>query len=234
MRNNVILLTAVKESGKTTSFDLIKKNAAIMGIQSNEVVEMMLARKLKDTVAEVFNLPIELMDDPSKNDEGVPVREIPFATPLILTEKHIQHIVSLFGFKEAPTFTYLHTGKKLKHVREALQYIGTEVLREYDEEVHCNAAIRVMSENPNGKLFVVTDGRFPNEFDFFTKRAFTVGIIRDEKISASKERINAGNEHKSEIYVPELIERCEFKIDNNGTIENLEKNIVSFLRVIKG
>ena len=60
--------------------------------------------------------------------------------------------------------------------REALQYIGTEVIRNYDVNFHVNETVKSLNPKNN---YVIPDCRFINELNFVKdKGGFTYYVIR--------------------------------------------------------
>jgi len=101
--------------------------------------------------------------------------------------------------------------------REALQYIGTDVLKKYDENFHA----RKLMENINSGDFVCDDLRFEDELSFIkNENTKCYHIIRPSNFNVSN--------HKSETSLNwSLFENI---IINNKSVENLQKD---FLNTIK-
>ena len=124
-------------------------------------------------------------------------------------------------------------GKKDERGRKLLQTLGTEVGRAYDKDVWVNMCIAEMKQmqvlhNFTGfpKLFVVSDCRFPNEITRVKqefKEVYTIRISRgtEEHMSHSSETSLDGFTFDSHI-------------DNNGTLEELEKSVEKVMNSIGG
>lgn len=124
-------------------------------------------------------------------------------------------------------------GKKDERGRKLLQTLGTEVGRAYNENVWVNMCIAEMKDylalyNFTGfpKLFVVSDCRFPNEITRVKEEfpdVFTVRIHRD-----TEEHMG----HSSETSLDGFT--FDYHINNNGTLEELEKAVEKVMNNIGG
>jgi len=210
----VIGLAGVKTSGKSTVGNMIQEF-----INSTEVA---LADKLKNTCAEVFRLERNQFD-------AQELKEVPFPENEIrkLGTHHIRNILESFGVEMAPAemsekYSNL-IGMSLETPRKIAQIVGTEILRATgDEDIHCKS----VSLDPNG-VTVVTDLRFPNEFEYFNNKEdinfIPLHIQRD-----LAEDLVTEDSHPSETSVFKFTDKC-IKINNNGSFSETElqiKNIV--------
>lgn len=212
----IIGLSGVKTSGKSTAADMIKE--LIPTAQ-----EAALADKLKNTSSEVFGVPREYFD---KQD----LKELAFSDGAKeLTSDAIDAILRSFGIvmsKKQIELTYNIIGMKLETPRKIAQIVGTEVLRAAgDEDIHCK------NVKLNDGVTVISDLRFPNEFNYFSDLSSTdnqiifvpLYIQRDEA-----EQYVTEDSHPSEKCVFEFSGNCQ-KINNNGSLEDTRKQIVNVL-----
>jgi len=207
MKQIIIFLTGSKGSGKTTTFNILKELCP-------DIIEIQLAKKLKDTCAEVFKINRNLFDDPV-------LKEVTFVTPIDLDLFSLDRIANIYNLKVPLKNILKHEGKKLYTPRHLLQYIGTEVLREQDNAIHCEWATRDL---PEEGIFVVTDGRFVDEFHYFkNKFKFTFFPYYINRECAEKKA--ATDMHASEQNIKYLKEKCKL-IDNNGTLSLLFNNVL--------
>ena len=200
---------AEKESGKTTTFDFIKD-------QIHEAQEIMLAEHLKESCAKVFKLPLI-------NFESQKEKEKPLNPSIILNRKDIMELGLLFEIELTEEDISKHLNKELKTTRQVLQYVGTDIMRAIEDDIHLKWAMR---RAPESNLYVITDIRFPNEFDFFCKYQNFFPFYIDRK----KERVN--NEltsHASESHIQELRKRCLAEIDNNHSLKDLKDQVESLI-----
>lgn len=98
-------------------------------------------------------------------------------------------------------------------VRELLQRLGTDAVR---DGLHTNAWVNALfADYEQGMNWIITDCRFPNEYEAVKKRG---GIVV---------RIERG-ERKQDVHPSEsALDDADFDyvIDNNGTLEDLKKKV---------
>jgi hypothetical protein len=205
----ILGLVGAKESGKTTTLGFIK--------DCIEVEEIQLARKLKDVCACVLGINRKDMDD-------TVLKETDFEKPIRLDANAVYYIMNAYNFPP----DWRHLGKILTSPRKVLQYVGTEMLRSVDPEVHLYWATRDLEGD---KVYVVSDIRFPNEFKFFKE----MGNFKSIYIQNDEAEMRAlEDSHMSEGYLLDLKSKCEFKIDNNHTKEHtamLTKALIEHLTI---
>ena len=136
----IIAISGRKGSGKTTiSNHLIQK-----GFE-----KISFATELKRLVAYLYNIDVAWLSDPIKKEEIL-------KEPLIWDEHMAAQMANLIGASTKLNSTH----KQFISIREALQYIGTEVLRSYDNDFHVKSLIKYIDSNKN---YVLDDVRFKNE-----------------------------------------------------------------------
>lgn len=210
----IIGLTGVKGSGKTTCFNAIKKVYP-------EAREIMLAGRLKNACSEVFGIPRNHFDDPA-------VKEKELEKLVVLDEKNTAALIHFFG--EQPDFDKHirpHLNKVLHSPRQIAQYVGTEVLRRVDELIHCKGAVLDL---PHEGVFVVTDIRFWNEYDFFDNNE-EVRFFPFYISNYAAEAVASKDSHASEKYVLEIAKKCQ-KIDNNGSLPEFEGRVLDAVKFL--
>jgi hypothetical protein len=210
----IIALTGVKFSGKTTAFNFLKE---IMPSQS-PLIEIQLAKKLKDECSRVFKIERNLFDD-SK------LKEVSLEMPIYLSATDLTDLIRSYGVEpDYDTHVRPHVGMVLESPRRVAQYIGTEVLRTVNEDIHCMGATMNLPENGT---FVVTDMRFPNEFNFFNKNygeCFHPFYIQNNQA----ELAGAQDMHPSERMVLVTAKRCKM-IPNNSSISDFKATLLSLI-----
>jgi hypothetical protein len=203
----IVALTGVKTSGKTTAFNFIKEAYP-------DVVEIQIARKLKDVCASVFGVDRALFDDPAR-------KEVELETPVYLTRKNIEAAIEAYGkVSDYDRHVRPHVGKVLESPRRLAQYIGTEVLRNVDLDIHCIGAVMDL---PEDGFFVVTDMRFLSEFDFF-KNNFAAEFF-PYYIQSNRAEETATDPHPSEREVREVAKKCK-PVPNNGGMAEFRLRIL--------
>lgn len=221
MKYKNIGLVGYAKSGKSTFLSTVR------GLGCN-VTEIMIANHLKNVCSEVFGVPRDYFDDQN-------LKELPFANPFTTDAADVMAIMELFGLAQNNAELQLqtvkaHVGKKLIHPRHIAQYVGTEIIRSLDEQSHVRLAVE-NGAKAKGDFYVVTDIRFPNEFDYFSKvdNMVLVGIKRDAVAPADLTKV-----HASESHIKSLIERCHFVLENNGAVETYQKSCLDLVREITG
>lgn len=207
----VIGLIGAKKAGKTTAFEAIR---SVMDVQ-----EITLADKLKNACAEVFQIPRFWFDSHS-------VKEKDLQDYIFLNTSNIKLIFNYYGIKDLDYDKHIrpHIGKVLHSPRTIAQYIGTEVLRAYDTDIHCNSACQAITKN----IGVVTDMRFPNEYEYFAKHYGAFYPVYIQNVGAE---VTAGKDtHASEAHLYDLAKRAVKTIPNNGSIAEFHEAVRQFLK----
>ena len=207
----VIGLAGVKTSGKSTVANIIKNI-----LKHEQVTETALADKLKNVCSVVFNVPRNYFDDQK-------LKEVCLEKPILLTVSDINKVMQLYNIFDNTTPENIkkiqgNAGFLLETPRQIAQIVGTEILREVgDEDIHCKNV--KLSE----KITIISDIRFPNEFDYFNRLDNTfflpLYIQRDEA-----EKHVTDKSHSSETSVFKFSHKC-IKINNNKDLQNLENQI---------
>lgn len=98
--------------------------------------------------------------------------------------------------------------------RHFLQVLGTEAGRHAHPETWIRSALLTIDSLPAGVPVVVTDVRFPNEFEALKTRGATmVGITRAG--------MPTGDTHASESQIPDLVQACDILVRNDGARQSL-------------
>lgn len=212
-KKTIIGLIGVKTSGKSTASSIIKD------LLGNRVTESALADKLKNTCAEVFNLQRECFD---RQD----IKETPFKNgSKELSISKIKQILNKFNIILTQELIdkyekYNIINMKLSTPRKIAQIVGTEVLRATgNEDIHCE------NVELGDDITVISDVRFPNEFDYFKKEHLFLPLYI-KRYEAEKHVTNES--HPSEKCVFQFCNKC-FEINNNNTLEDLKNQITAFL-----
>lgn len=145
--------------------------------------------------------------------------------------------------KEVAYKYFFWDGVKDERGRKLLQKLGTEVGREYYEDMWCrhlDEAVNAGVIPPN--FVLVDDWRFPNELSYFkSKRLYDTVTVRIERDSLPKSEGDLSN-HRSEISLPHgEAEKLEFSQDgiynfvihNDGSIKDLETKLSGLVSYLK-
>jgi len=202
----VIGLTGFAKSGKSTAAQILRE----LGGQ-----EVAFAKHLKDVCAVVFEVPRDHFDDQA-------FKEVAFDQPIIVNRGQIEDILRYFDVAahHMPAAILAHNKTQLKSPRHVAQYVGTEILRSIDQNIHINMAFK-LNANSTAKFLVCSDMRFDNELRAVNEQSgLTIGISRKKAVPA-----NLQNLHPSEAEIPNLISRSDLIVENEGTIEDLQKTV---------
>jgi dephospho-CoA kinase len=130
--------------------------------------------------------------------------------------------------------------------RENLQEIGEDYRKRYGEDYWAKK-IGEMIEKGKGKKFVVNGIRNLKELEYFRNKFKTfvlIAIVADEKIRYERkiktskkigerhisfEEFKKAERRPSESDINKLVEMADFKVDNNGTIDELYQQIDEIL-----
>lgn len=209
----IIGLVGAKGAGKTTTFNVLKN---LLPTQ-----EITLAGKLKDVSAQVTGIPREHFDSHQ-------FKEKELDNPIFMTVDMVSKIFEAYGAKVTPEFyeKYVrpHVGTLLFSPRRVAQYVGTEVLRTWRPDVHCEEAYKGVQE----KIGVVTDMRFPNEFDFFNINAAQYYPVYIQNFGAEMEAEK--DMHESERHMKTLARRCIKTLPNNSSLKEFEASVQQFVQ----
>lgn len=201
----IVAFTGVKGSGKTTATGFLTE-------LNSQFKEITLAKRLKDASSIALGVDRNAFDDPA-------VKEKELDMPVQLDEKNVKQIFDVFQVKpDYDKHIRPHIGMVFHTPRRIAQYVGTEVLRGFDENIHCEGAVLDVTENG---LYVVTDMRFTGEYEFFKNRYsnsfhpfYIQNFLAEKKV----------DNHPSELQVFEVAKKCQ-KITNNGTLNDLREKI---------
>jgi len=211
----VIGLTGFAKSGKSTAAEILKS----MGGQ-----EVAFAKHLKDVCSVVLSIPRSHFDDQA-------YKEVKFSQSVNLYQWEIEQILKYFEVpvRLHPASVLKHQGTGLTSPRHVAQYIGTELLREIDTDIHIKMAFK-LNEGSGAEFLICSDVRFANEMKAVRNGSgMVLGISRK---AATPENIE--NLHPSEREIPSLIEGSTFVIRNESTIqefqESVKKHALMFLK----
>lgn len=204
----IIGMCGLKGSGKDTAANIL--------VQHFKYTKLSFAHVLKNITSELFGWKRELLE--GDTDESRIFRELPD---------------SFWEYKL--DWANNHMSKKFLRFtpRVALQYIGTDVLR---NNFHKNIWLdRLELEISRYEKVVISDARFSNEIDFvknnkgkviWIKRQLPQWVDLARKVKTNPENISILNtlvEHESEWQW--LTEDFDYEIDNTKTILDLHEEI---------
>lgn len=215
-KKTVIGLAGVKTSGKSTVTGMVQD------LLPNSK-EAALADKLKNVCSDVFYIPRPTFDLQE-------YKEIPFSIfnmTRTLTIKDVADILFSFNVELTEDLhkSYLESklyGMDLKSARHIAQIVGTEVLRATgNEDIHCD------NVDLSSDITIISDLRFPNEFDYF-KDNKDINFIPLYINRREAEKHVTEDSHISERLVFEFSKKC-IEINNNACLENTQEQVQKVL-----
>jgi hypothetical protein len=203
----LIAFSGKKFAGKDTAAEILIKKHGFKRIG--------LADKLKDICSEVFNIPREDMDAPSKKESAFE-REVSFNVGNL---EYLKILISRDGFDFSDEiFTEVckkFAGKKLTSIRDMLQTVGTDICRNFvKDDIWLSYVKKELELHPN---IVVTDARFKNERDYFKKLGATLVLI-------TRPNNPSENSHISENQIGDDSE-YDVLVTNDGSIHALQSDM---------
>lgn len=114
-------------------------------------------------------------------------------------------------------------------VRRVLQTLGTDCVRGTFGDMAWVAQMRSKLRYAlnHGESVVITDVRFPEELDLVQLLGgIVVGVWRGDPVSMMEAREMGSDEHVSERNPYELLERCDARIYNSGTVDDLHETVL--------
>jgi hypothetical protein len=207
---NIIGICGSKNSGKDLTFELIQKTVP-------SATRLGLADYLKNVTAVWLDLPRPDM-------ECRELKERVWELPEYLRHTDIRNIWKSY-MCVLPTLrcraeAMRDTVERLERtpyfsIREALQLIGTDFLRTLAPDIHLDVADKFRDKS---RLSVITDCRFPNEVEWVQRNGGKViYIARPEAEAVAYE-----STHVSERGILDLRQKCDYLLQNDGTVEDLQ------------
>lgn len=223
----VLALIGFKKSGKTTSFEMISdyflENEIFALKGESTPLEMQNAKRLKEACSEAFGLRYDYF-------ESQKYKEKKLCVPMVLTKSKLSVILNMFNIDIETVDIERHIDMVFSTPRNVLQYVGTEVLREIDPDIHCRLVTQLA---PKNGIVVITDNRFPSEIDFYSdffKDDLTTVYIQNDK--AEIEAFVDGEPHESERHIVSLGNNSNYVIRNNSSIEDLRAQLHMMLETL--
>jgi hypothetical protein len=213
----IIAFSGAKFAGKDTAAEAL--------IRSHGFKRIGLADKLKDICGQVFDIPREDMDNPSK-------KESQFKKELLLTEEHITTLLQRthsdgFDFNYEKTHEQVcknFLGKNLTSIRDVLQTVGTDICRTHIKDDIWLAYVHDTIKNFNGDV-VITDARFRNERDFLQELGATLILVKRPGFEGKDTHISEnqlGDENDYDVVVT-----------NSASISGLQSDIRMWFSIMK-
>lgn len=202
----IIGLTGFAKSGKSTAAEILKS----LGGQ-----EVAFAKHLKDVCSVVFGVPRDHFDDQA-------FKEVPFNFNRIIGSGNIEAILNYFEVpgRFIPAAALAHQGTIMTTPRHVAQYVGTEILRSIDQNIHINMAFKLNADS-TAKFLICSDVRFDNELKAVQDAGGVMfGIWREAIIPKDLKNL-----HPSEKEIPDLVKRADLVFHNESSIEKFQTDV---------
>lgn len=145
MKKHLFGFAGRKRSGKTTLAEFLK--------EEHNAVIITIADYLKYLVCDILNISYEELN--KIKDDGT-------VFDIVANEKWYKLIAKQINVQEDIIKSELFN-KHFTTIREILQFVGTDIIRKYDNNWHVKKMIEGIKSYPNDQLIVIDDVRFPNE-----------------------------------------------------------------------
>jgi hypothetical protein len=190
----IIGLSGYAKSGKDTVADII------ISIDSNQWVVKKFSGKLKQIASLLTGIDINKFEDQDFKDQIMPLEWV---------EQWVEGTTKYY---------------KIMKVRDFLQKLGTEAVR---DGLHKNAWVNALmydyygiydidTDVTNMPNWIITDCRFPNEFEAIRQAG---GVV----VRISRDGVKPVNAHPSEIALDGF--DFNYVIENNGSLEDLKRSV---------
>jgi hypothetical protein len=195
----IVVFGGRKGSGKTLFSSELEKDGFI---------KISFADYLRETLSKLYKIDISKFKDP--NEKGK-ILEKPLDWNKDVAKK-------LFKLVKISNYRFKIEDQRFSTLRQTMQYIGTNVLRRYNNNFHVEKTIKRIKKNVN---YVCDDVRFPNELNALRKlKALDIFILRPNHFDISN--------HKSETSLK--WNDFSYKIFNNKNIVSLKKDFNKMMK----
>jgi energy-coupling factor transporter ATP-binding protein EcfA2 len=195
------IIAIIGQRGSGKSF-LCKR---LMEVLPNST-KMSFADGLKLLAQAHYSVTRETMD-------SLTFKETPY--PTILNPIDVTSCQQIFGV----TIPERHLYTDFTSPRHFMQYVGTEILRNIDPDIHIKRMVKEIS-NSKSDFVLIDDCRFQNEFNLLSGYDFVSAYLEHPNPIQ-----NQGSLHPSESYTPQLVSQCRVQ----GTRSDLFNKIMEAL-----
>lgn len=147
----IVFLVGKKGSGKSTCSQYL--------IDNHNFTKLSFAKPLKECIACLYRIDEKLLD-------SLEYKETKLVKPWIWNKEKFDQLCAFFCIK----FDMTIEDRLFLTPREAMQYIGTDILRSIDPNFHINKTIpKIIKANIDKRNIVLDDVRFCNECEMLWK-----------------------------------------------------------------
>jgi hypothetical protein len=212
---SIICLAGKAGSGKDSFADVLTKNHGYKRIA--------LADPLRELCASVFRMDYNLFLDQDKKDSSIPDGRVTLDFHHI--DKIRTYVTNEWGYEvdeDSREAMEDYHGEEFDTPRDILRHIGTRLLRHHvSDTIWLDLALAKIREA--GGNVVVTDCRFTNERELFSRcGALLVLIKRNDDGNSKEHEFNLGDEDEYDVV-----------FDNSATLEEYQSNVNMWYTVRK-
>lgn len=171
------------------------------------------ADPLKKICSEAFKIPLNHFYDRE-------LKERPFQTfygvtdPIVIEIENLRRICELAGLPFSDEIIRKHEGVDLISPRNVAQYVGTDIMRSLDSDIHVNNLLALGRERRPRGIVLVPDVRFENEHAVMNANLYVYRSKLEPLLPQTS------GLHESERALPFLKDNS-FRIWNDGTLLDL-------------
>lgn len=164
----------------------------------------------KSKLAEVYDIDLSLFKDPLSKNEVL-------NSPIIWNKNYALKLFQLCDIKD---FSLPIKDQKFYSRRDLMQYVGSDVLRAYDEDFHINKTMNSLSKD---KDYIFDDFRFLNELNAIKKLSGKVFYILRPSNTKISNHISETSINWSD---------CDYRIVNNSSIDSFKDTFFNFIDIV--
>jgi hypothetical protein len=185
------------------------------------------ADNLKEACVEIFDLKWDQVLTQQGKSTNLP-------KPVIINHNILLKLIRWMRKTHNVALQYrphLHLyNKELRKPRDILQFVGTEVMRHYASDYHCEVVFRTIS--PSEKI-IITDVRFPNEAKgVLSNGGHLVRVERPKELKLLCD-VNLNSNHTSETALDSWTSWSYVIKNNENVLSSLHKKVDEMLKELE-
>lgn len=196
----IIAFTGYKNCGKDTAANILETCL----LDHGGVKKLSIAQPIKQITTQLFDVTLEELESLKRN-------------------QHHKIMLVDTSFMGRLKFFLFGNNRAAMTIREFFMYFGTNIMRSFfGDNVWINILKQEIKKN-NADFIIISDLRFKSEYKALSQiKDYSLYII---KISRPDAVLDTNHASETEInHIP-----AHYKLDNNGTIKDLEYNINDIL-----
>src|SRR5688500_16255634 len=202
----IVCFSGKKGAGKDTAAEILVKN--------HDFKRIALADPLRELCSKVFGIEFNTFLDPDKKDKELPER-------IVLDFHHIDKLREIieeeWGFEitmEAREAMEEHHGTIFRTPRDVLVTVGTELIRDHVRpDIWIILAFSAITKH--GGSVVITDVRFQNERDAFSKAGAVLCLVKRPGFDEGGRTEEMGSDDQYEVIFHNAAEKHVFQGEVN-------------------